>query len=327
MRLPGFDVLRVPGRFVMTATICHAVLASIAIATWARASRRALVVALVALGLVADGWVRLPIAAAPADGVGTWSGVSAILELPLGDQQADFGAMFRGMSHQLPIVNGVSGYVPPHYLPLAQSLRHEQFGALFPLSSRGPIGVAVDRMRADADRLSSALVAAGLEQSTVDDRWRTFVVPKRAMTTMSVGAQLAIVAITASTHEADARRMLDNDVRTGWGSGNSQVGTEQLVADLGADRSIGSVVLDMGAYSFGYPSTLEIDGSRDRQVWTPLWRGESGPLVVRAAIESPGQVPVTFYVQAAETRYVRLRQTGEEPGLPWWVAELRVHAP
>ena len=103
-----------------------------------------------ALGVVADGWMWLPVAAAPVGGVRAWPPVAAVVELPLGDGATDFGAMFRGMTHERPTVNGVSGYLPPHYLPLAQALAHGQYDALFELADNQALGVAVDRRAASA---------------------------------------------------------------------------------------------------------------------------------------------------------------------------------
>jgi len=41
----------------------------------------------------------------------------------------------------------------------------------------------------------------------------------------------------------------------------------------------------------------------------------------------PGDVPLTIEFAPAQARYLRLRQTGHEVGIPWWIGELQVLAP
>jgi hypothetical protein len=48
---------------------------------------------------------------------------------------------------------------------------------------------------------------------------------------------------------------------------------------------------------------------------------------VDAAIVDPGTVPLTIDLGIAAARYLRLRQVGSEPGIPWWIAELDVFRP
>ena len=83
----------------------------------------------------------------------------------------------------------------------------------------------------------------------------------------------------------------------------------------------------MAAYSFGFPKALEIDVSHDQSDWLSVWGGDVGVLAVHAAIQDPGVVPLTLDLGRVEGRYIRLRQVGAEPGLPWWIAELRVYGP
>jgi len=121
--------------------------------------------------------------------------------------------------------------------------------------------------------------------------------------------------------------MLDNDLATAWGTEVGQAGGEEITIDLGSPQAVGAIVMEMGAYSFGYPRGLEIDVSADRSNWTPVWGGEPAVLAVRGAVQDPGASPIVVDVGRAAGQYVRLRQTGAEPGIPWWIAGLRVHAP
>lgn len=327
MRVPGFDVLRVPARFAMLGVLCQAVLVGLAVAAWAQARWRAPLVAVIITGIAADGWVRLPVAPPPAAGVTAWGDVAAVLELPLAGGDTDFGAIHRAMAHGLPIVNGYSGYLPPHYLPLAHAIRDRQWGALREVARAGTIGVAIDRASAGGRDLEAALRREAYGPGPIDDRFATFVVPSEPAARDSPGPRLPVVSARATMHGEDAGRMLDDDVRTAWGSGVPQIGGEEVVLDLGASQRLGTIVLAMGAFSFGHPRSLEIDISPDGVSWSRAWTGDTSVPTVRAALAEPGVVPVAFPLTAADARYVRLRQTGNEPGIPWWIADVRVHAP
>ncbi len=124
--VPGFDQLRVPTRFWMLGTLCLAVAASIAFARLVptRGRLRAAMILLVSAGLMLDGWTNgIGMAEAPKQ----WPKVERrdqtrpILELPLGPEW-DAAGTFRSMRHRRPVMNGVSGYDPPHYEPLKSGL-------------------------------------------------------------------------------------------------------------------------------------------------------------------------------------------------------------
>jgi hypothetical protein len=323
MRLPGFDTLRVPARFVMVAAICQSVLVALAVVRWGNGRRRTLIVTAIVAGLAVDGWFRLPVAAAPAAGPPASNDVAALIELPLGDPSTDFGAMFRQMAHQKPIVNGFSGYLPPFYVPLERTLRAGRYEVLHEIAPEERLGVVVDRRRADARDMEGALARAGIAPVAHDDRWATFVVsPQRRPSVRAGGARLTIAHVSASRHPEDVGRMLDGNITTAWGTELGQTGGEEVVVDTGAPHGLGTLVLGMGAFAFGHPAGLEVDVSSDRTTWSPAWRGEPGVLAVRGAIVDPGIAPIVLDLGGANGRYVRLRQIGAEPTIPWWIAEL-----
>ena len=75
------------------------------------------------------------------------------------------------------------------------------------------------------------------------------------------------------------------------------------------------------------PAPLQIAVSGDRNEWTQVWEGDLDVLTVRGAVQDPGRSPITIDLDTATGRYLRLTQTGAEPGIPWWIANLHVHAP
>jgi hypothetical protein len=142
--VPGFDGVRVPARFAMIVALALAALAGYG-AAWvsqARLGRAILIVA--AVVAVLEG-TRLPfivngayalrdfntpearllrparapavyreVAAQPSDAV--------LIELPLGPPDFDLRAMFYSVVHWRPLVNGYSGFYPPHYGRLITAL-------------------------------------------------------------------------------------------------------------------------------------------------------------------------------------------------------------
>jgi hypothetical protein len=141
------------------------------------------------------------------------------------------------------------------------------------------------------------------------------------------GAPLDIARVDAGDHREDVRRLMDGRVEKAWGSGRPQRGDETVTVDLGAPRRIGAVVFRMGAFAFGFPRELAVNKSEDRVSWSPVWQGATVIETLRAALKDPGQVPVTIFFEPVTARYLRLRQTGHEADIPWWIAELQVLAP
>jgi hypothetical protein len=328
MRLPGFDVLRVPARFAMLAVLCQSMAIAMVMARRREGSRRIALIMAVGVGLLADGWSRLPVAAATAGPVPAWDNVAAVVDLPPGTADVDFPAILRSIAHRRPIVNGYSGYAPPHYLPLVHAIRDGRVEALEEMASYGRLGIAIDRSRPDAAAAAGLIQALpGIESGPPSERSFTWVLPGRSGRREPIGPALDLQSIHASVHDQDISRLADGAVTTAWGSGGEQHGGEAIVADLGAATDVGAIVFEMGAYAFGHPRELTIDVSADGVTWSGVWRGPTATQTVRAALADPDRVPMTIVVPPLTARFVRLTQNAHEPAIPWWVAELQVHAP
>jgi hypothetical protein len=207
------------------------------------------------------------------------------------------------------------------------AVRDGHYESLFELSASGPLGVVVDRGRTEAPQMSAGLAAAGFTHGASDDRWDSFVVPEHAAITARLGRAVPIASARASMHGEDVGRMLDGELTTAWGTGVNQVGGEDVVLDVGSPQLVGAVVLEMGAFSFGHPRALQVDVSTDGRAWTPAWHGDTSVETVRGAIQQPGRVPIALEFAPASARLIRLTQQGNEPGIPWWIAEVRVYGP
>src|SRR5262249_49665538 len=103
------------------------------------------------VGVLIDSWLTaLPMSPAPQ----FWPVVEPravasappqpLIELPLGPDW-DGAATFRSIDHRRAVVNGVSGYDPPHYAPLQDGLNAHDPEILQALASFGSIDVVVNR--------------------------------------------------------------------------------------------------------------------------------------------------------------------------------------
>jgi hypothetical protein len=86
---------------------------------------RGVLATLVAAAVIAESWPALTLAdaATPIQALQRSDLVGPVIELPLGESWLDAPAQFRGIVHGRPVVNGYSGYAPPHYHLLSTALR------------------------------------------------------------------------------------------------------------------------------------------------------------------------------------------------------------
>ena len=151
MSLPGFNALRVPARFWMMTTLCLAVVGGIIFdrLTSRYGRNRIILAVIVMVAIMADTWMAvMPLAETPqlfkaldcAD-----SATGPIVELPLGHPYPDVAAMYRQMSHHRPLVNGYSGYFPPHYSALRFGLTLRDPDVLTQLAAHDINDIVVNR--------------------------------------------------------------------------------------------------------------------------------------------------------------------------------------
>jgi hypothetical protein len=334
--LPGYSALRVPARFWMITVLSLSVIgATIFARLTERLGRgRLVVMALVALGVLADGWVSefplvRPPAMWPAESCANGDGSTlhdALLELPVGVVLDDVAAMYRSISHGYPVVNGYSGYSPPHYAALRYGLVSHEDDMLTALAARG---VAHFVVNADQDRDGSMgrYVARhpGAELVCTEGRqslYRLHETP--AVRTGVRGAPLPVVDIEPNAKPNLVGKMVDGDLATRWESGPQSEGT-WVIIDLGADRSIDAVELMLGPFYEDFARILMIEASDDRISWREVWRGGSAQLAFTGAIDSPSEVPLRYELPETRARDLRLRLLSNDETYYWSIAELKVY--
>ena len=300
LKLPGVSALRAPTRFAMPGVFCLALAGAIGLgrlverrgrprdaARRAGGGRRA-------LGRLARSH---PIREAPADVVLPAGGsVAAVLELPLGEER-DTSAMYRAMTHGLPVVNGYSGYPPPHYLALRSGLERREPGVLAALREQGPVLVLVDRAAADAESLQRLVRSEADVRSLGEDAGRSaYLLPGiRPQPEPALGPRIPITVLHGS-----ARRG---------------------VFELGDAGPVGGVRLGFGAGVSSLPARVTVEVG-DREDWTTLWDGPVAGLALRGALRDPQHVPVILATPAASGRLLRIRVDGV-----WTIEEVAAFRP
>ena len=331
MMLPGFtEGFRVPARFAMLAVLTLSVAAALAFArlTGARSWRLRLAgAALITAGIAAESWVQLPIRV-PPEPLEMPAGLrhdAVILELPVGLFE-DFAAMYRSIHHGRRLVNGASGFDPPHYVILRAALEENRYEALHAIAAYAPVAIFIRHGTALAELVTAVRTRSRAEPfatTTAHDVWLLPKGPSQPAHRPAEEAAIAIRQLASPIARESLPTMLDGDRHTVWFTGQPQDGTEFFIADLGEPRDIEAVVLGLGASRMEFPRAIAIDLSTDGVEWSETWRGDTAAMTVAAAIADPREVRVTFDIGARRARYVRVRQIGQSEAA-WGVAEFRV---
>jgi len=331
LQLPGFSGLRVPARFGALFVFCVAIAAALAFAqvTANVAVRvRALLAIAACLVIVVEAWPRMTVAELPPPPplpIGGDGAAAAVLELPLGTVEGDTAALFRTMSHRVPLVNGYSGYVPIHYSILRRALDQGDQRVLDALCHDRDLLIAV----ADANvERWSALVIRHPRASLVasEPPWHVYRITRAPeVHTGSIGDRVPIASVAASSAQTEVGRMLDATLDTWWNSGRPQHGGEELIVDLRDDTFVTAVRLELGPLPMEYPRSLDVDCAGSIGSWETCWTGSPAAAALTAALHDPRTMPITLFIGRGGVRRLRLRQLGTDPVNAWSIAELSVY--
>ena len=334
MRLPGFDSLRVPARFGMIMMLCLSAAGAIGFRWiagpgWTAQRRRALAAAF-AVVIVADTWIgEMPHHPAPP----VWDIApdeisGAVLVLPLGDNEADVRAMYQGIGHGRPVVNGYSGHFPPWYFALQMALESRDPEALDELSRLGVTQIIVSDWYDREDEWHAyALTRATLRREGADGTYRLFDLPAAppAPDTPEFSTVVPWASISSNTRQDVLPLLSDDDLRSRWDVG-PQNGGETITVDLGAPRRVAAVRMLLGSYGADFPRHLIISVSDDGREWTDVWDGPTLMMAFRSAVRNVARTPLTFDLGDRTTRFIRMRQTGRDEIYFWSISEFQVLA-
>jgi hypothetical protein len=279
-----------------------------------------------AVAILADGWIRGINMAVPPQ---QWPRVERrdstvpVLELPLGPDW-DAAATFRSMRHRRRVLNGVSGYDPPHYAPLSSGLESREPDVLRAIASLGPFDIVVNGAQdADGGWAAYATSLDGVIRVATDGVRTVYRVPQMERPETALGGVLPIESVRA--HAEGVEAVLDGRVTTEWQTGPQEPG-QWVIADLGSAREVGGVVHKLGEFARDYPRRLAIDLSLDGAVWQTVWEGPTAGMAFLEAARAPTDAVLRFSFAPREARFVRLRQLARHENL-WRIAELEIRGP
>jgi hypothetical protein len=333
MALPGFVEIRVPLRFWMLGVLSLAIAGGLAFAHLAHGrtlAARALFAAAV-LGLALDGGIHtLRLAAAPAFHSEFTPADRAVplLELPMGgDWTQDWAATFRAAGHGRRILNGVSGYNPPHYsAPLTGLERHEP-AVLAALAMLGPFDVVVPRHDGNeryitGSGLPSAAIREGADRAAYAFS-RAEPMLASGLTHGPAGPVLPIAGVKTMRHQDEARWLTDGNLSTVWADAPQQF-DQWIELDLGAATEVAAVSQALGDFPLDFPRRLAVELSEDGVLWPRVFAGGTSAHAFLGLADRPREGWVSIVFPAQRARYVRLRQLDSTPAR-WTVAEVKVY--
>jgi hypothetical protein len=332
MMLPGFDAVRAPARFAMLAALCLSVVAAMTFVRFTRHWRwylRSAVLVLILCGIIVDsavGEMTLPELPPQLIAAGTPPTGAAVLELPLGDIGGDAIAMYRGMYHGHPVVNGYSGFFPKSYDVLRRELNLRGPEIFDGLTARGPILVLLDPTR-DSENAWRKQLERRPDTTRVGERsgWILYSLSASPMPDPIMTNRLRVERISTNVNPSKAQLAIDGDTETRWDTAWFQEGDEIVTVDLGGrEQHVDAVSLTLGNHPADFPRMLAIDTSDDGNTWTTRWTGSGAVAAFNGAVRDPRDMPLVFSLPHVPARWIRLRQLGRDPEFYWSIFELEV---
>jgi hypothetical protein len=341
MYLPGFDTVRVPARFGLLMMLCLSAAAAIACTRLFPLASRGRT-AVLALAVLVEGWIVMPVAALPAPLAvpqRILNANAAILELPVSASfEANTIALYNQLHHHRPVINGFSGYLPPHYFALYMALDDLDATALDAVRAQFPVGIYVDAVRdkprpgdeqPNPEGAQLALVAGmpGVElvEKTAGGSW--FLLPQHAPPADPIPAGAAVkpsgVEVTATPEYAAA--LTDGDPSTRWfGAIHGESATDTITLNFSQPIHPGIVEIDQGNWAASYPRDLEIVAVTDAGRVT-LYRGSLAEKAILGALASK-DVPIRIPIANAPAT-ARLELISHPPArkFTWSVAEIKIY--
>jgi hypothetical protein len=327
MWFPVFDSIRVPARLGLPVVLTLAVTAALAFnrLRFTPTTRRLLAVVFL-IGVTADAWIKPVVLPTVPD---TWApsranGFDAVLELPLGDVFDDTAAMYRGMAHGHPIMNGSSGFEPTHYFTLATALAEYDGGIFdgFPAGKR--LLIVVDKQKDPDHRWPAFLAALHVAPIADEGHWTFFAMDTLPEAPACDGRTVPIAGISTNDPPVDLARLTDHNPKTFWAGSHHQRVGDELILDLGTQVRPCAVVLSMGEFRISYPRQLTVETSPTGQEWTRVAIKRTAGLTMQGALANPKTVSIVIPLALSAGRFVRLRVDEAHPKIAWLVTDVEV---
>jgi hypothetical protein len=332
LMLPGFDSARAPARFGTLLALALAVLVALAVRRFAGATRATWMPAAALVAVLVDGALTIPAVPVPRTvHAGSW-GVDMVLEIPL-ETYRDTAAMSGSFTHGRPVVNGYSGFGPPHYAVLRSAVSEGRTSVLDELRRLGTLAVVADATTADGIQWLRLLEPFARPDLAAPWGHQVFVLPRlpersaclaRALGPQTSGPRVAALANLRSGTNSLALAM-DGDWATFDGvSESASVGNGFDVA-LSREQTIDGLVLWMGPVPNDHPALLRV-AIRGPTGTQTVFEGDVAGLAMSGVLADPRRAPIAicFLPITASGLVLSVPETTKRP---WNVAEVSVLAP
>lgn len=328
MQLPGGHAFRVPARFGMLFVLCLSIAASLGFAGLAIRRARAALAAGVCLAVGLEGFVaKMEVAEVPRPlAVAGLDRGAVMLELPIVDVFSDTAAMLRATQVGATLVNGFSGYLPPHYPMVGEGVANSDQNVLPALQEFGSFLVFVHQDRDPKRRyqdLVEEIADARRVMATPDGT--LYQLPRRPASRLARGRPLGARAVDASANQPELPLLTDGDLRTVWSSMRPQKAGEEIRLSLDDWAVVTGAELDLGAFTVDYPRRLRLSVVTEsgEQV---AWEGSPAGLGVAGALREPKTAPIVIeFGRPFRGRGLVLTLLEDHDVRPWSLAELRVY--
>jgi hypothetical protein len=204
--------------------------------------------------------------------------------------------MYRAMTHRLPLVNGYSGHIPPHYGILSLALRRGDPSVMTELARGRPLIIVVNPAY-DPDRRFRRLVEglAGVEARG--------------------GSNAGMIYVLPASAAASAAPSSDP-----WPIQSRTVRRFEVELDLGVVRTVRTVGFPLRWHYGELDTRIRIQGSEDGTMWSTVWESWTGGPSLAAAFVNPLEAPVRLTVPDVRMRYVRVY-----PAAVWLQRDVNVY--
>jgi len=352
-RIPGFQNLRVPGRFAAMMMIGLAVLSGwgvVAISSrWesSRAKNRvaAAVGALILLEYLS---VPIPLVSVPVKdqipeiyaAVRKLPEGASIIELPMPahdyEEYEEAPAVYYSIFHRKNIVNGYSGYSPPAYRIVREAMEQfpsdatfgllEDLGVSYVVVHTG--GVRSDQGQEIVGRLTNyASRVERVAEANGDYLFR--LIPqkreKAAEEKLSRTGDKTKWNARASLNQTGTDLAFDGDLSTGWSTGYPQRKDDFFELDLGEVVPLKKIVLYLNNNPLDFPRSFQVEGSTDGKTWARLYE-KAGffPALDKSMIEDFTKYIVPIPFEPSTVRTIRIMLTAAHEARHWSINEIAI---
>jgi len=349
--IPVFQSLRAPSRLSMITMMALALMSGWAVKAlterpkirWIRKGIPLLAGILIGIDYAS---VPMPLAYVPGTPkipeiysyVRTLPSDTALIELPLPQFPPDRGRealpMYYSIFHRKRLVNGYSGYFPPAYTIIYESMEDFPSDQTFRLLRDLEVDfilVHTQGFRAKKGQQIHTLIQGFREQVELKTSTEGDFLYQLLLLEKEKAEERNLVDIQdptlwtawSSSNVAQTKLAFDRDPLTGWSTRSPQRRGDFFYLDLGEPARVGELDLLLSGRPLDYPRGFVVHGSLDQKNWvllkeTPFFV----PRITRQNVQDLGGYRTVVNFDVQEVRYLRIKLTRSHPVHHWSIQEL-----